>query len=65
MAIELKVYESGDHKCLVWLPAGAQAIPNCRGFTIHRTRKPAAGGPIEDEYCTASSGSLTTTSSMP
>ena len=50
MTIDLKVYDNGDHTCLVWLPANAQAIPNCRGFTIHRTRKPAAGGPIKDEY---------------
>ena len=44
MTIELKVYDNGDHTCLVWLPANAQAIPNCRGFTIHRTLKPAASG---------------------
>src|ERR1700729_4081392 len=50
MTIDLKVYDNGDHTCLVWLPANAQAMPNCRGFTIHRTRKPAAVGPIKDVY---------------
>jgi hypothetical protein len=50
MAIELKVYDNGDHTCLVWLPANEQAIPNCRGFTIYRSLKPAAGGPAKDEY---------------
>ena len=50
MSIELKVYDNGDHTCLVWLPANAQAIPNCRGFAIHRTRKPAAGGAAQDTY---------------
>src|ERR1700729_3700105 len=50
MTIELKVYDNGDHTCLVWLPANAQAIPDCRGFAIHRTRKQAAGGPPQDTY---------------
>jgi phosphatidylserine/phosphatidylglycerophosphate/cardiolipin synthase-like enzyme len=50
MTIELKVYDNGDHTCLVWLPANAQAIPNCRGFAIHRTRKLAAGGAPQDTY---------------
>jgi phosphatidylserine/phosphatidylglycerophosphate/cardiolipin synthase-like enzyme len=50
MTIELKVYDNGDHTCLVWLPTSAQAIPNCLGFTIHRTLKPAAGGAPQDSY---------------
>jgi phosphatidylserine/phosphatidylglycerophosphate/cardiolipin synthase-like enzyme len=50
MTIELKVYDNGDHTALVWLPTNAQAIPNCRGFTIHRTLKPAAGGAPQDTY---------------
>src|SRR6202453_4603081 len=50
MTIELKVYDNGDHTCLVWLPANAQAIPDCRGFAIHRTRKLAAGGAAQDTY---------------
>jgi len=37
MSLELKVYDNGDHTCLVWLPGDLQAIPNCRGFTIART----------------------------
>ena len=49
-SIELKVYDNGDHTCLVWLPANAQAIPNCRGFAIHRTRKLAGGGAPQDTY---------------
>ena len=36
MAIELKVYDNGDHTCLVWLPNPTQPIPNCRGFTVRR-----------------------------
>ena len=48
MTIDLKVYDNGDHTCLVWLPANGQAIPDCRGFAIHRTRKQAAGGPSQD-----------------
>jgi phosphatidylserine/phosphatidylglycerophosphate/cardiolipin synthase-like enzyme len=50
MTIDLKVYDNGDHTCLVWLPANGQAIPDCRGFAIHRTRKQAAGGPSQDTY---------------
>ncbi len=37
MSLELKVYDNGDHTCLVWLPTDAKAVPNCRGFTIQRT----------------------------
>src|SRR5215469_14842163 len=36
MSIELKVYDNGDHTCLVWLPEDCQPIPNCRGFSIRR-----------------------------
>src|SRR2546426_8245181 len=39
MSIELKVYDNGDHTCLVWLPADGKPIPNCRGFAIRRLRK--------------------------
>jgi len=38
MSIELKVYDNGDHTCLVWLPEDDQPIPNCRGFSIRRLR---------------------------
>jgi phosphatidylserine/phosphatidylglycerophosphate/cardiolipin synthase-like enzyme len=36
MSIELKVYDNGDHTCLVWLPEDDKPIPNCRGFSIRR-----------------------------
>jgi phosphatidylserine/phosphatidylglycerophosphate/cardiolipin synthase-like enzyme len=39
MSLELKVYDNGDHTCLVWLPTDGQPIPGCRGFTIARTSK--------------------------
>jgi YEATS family len=48
--IELKVYVNGDHTCLVWLPSDEQPIPNCRGFTIHRTLKPSAGVAGQKSY---------------
>ena len=38
MSIELKVYDNGDHTCLIWLPSDLAAIPDCRGFAIERTR---------------------------
>ena len=39
MAIDLKVYDNGDHACLVWLPRDGQPIKGCRGFTIRRVIK--------------------------
>lgn len=36
MSIDLKVYDNGDHTCLVWLPSDGKSIPNCRGFAIKR-----------------------------
>jgi phosphatidylserine/phosphatidylglycerophosphate/cardiolipin synthase-like enzyme len=36
MGIDLKVYDNGDHTCLVWLPSDGKAIPTCRGFAIRR-----------------------------
>jgi phosphatidylserine/phosphatidylglycerophosphate/cardiolipin synthase-like enzyme len=36
MNIDLKVYDNGDHTCLVWLPSDGELIPNCRGFAIRR-----------------------------
>ena len=36
MSIELKVYDNGDHTCLVWIPEDGQPIPDCRGFSIRR-----------------------------
>jgi phosphatidylserine/phosphatidylglycerophosphate/cardiolipin synthase-like enzyme len=39
MSIDLKVYDNGDHTCLVWLPDDEKPIANCRGFTISRLLK--------------------------
>ncbi len=36
MSIDLKVYDNGDHTCLVWLPADEKPIPGCRGFVVRR-----------------------------
>jgi phosphatidylserine/phosphatidylglycerophosphate/cardiolipin synthase-like enzyme len=36
MSINLKVYDNGDHTCLVWMPDDGKPIPECRGFTIRR-----------------------------
>jgi hypothetical protein len=36
MSLNVKVYDNGDHTCLVWLPADGKPIPDCRGFTIRR-----------------------------
>jgi hypothetical protein len=36
MSIELKVYDNGDHTCLVWLPEDEKPLPNCRGYAIRR-----------------------------
>ena len=38
MSIELKVYDNGDHTCLVWLPDDGKTLANCRGFTIRRIK---------------------------
>lgn len=37
MSIDVKVYDNGDHVCLVWLPSDLEPIAGCRGFTIERT----------------------------
>ena len=50
MAIDLKVYDNGDHTCLVWLPDDGKAIADCRGFTIHRLLKADAGKPAVESY---------------
>jgi phosphatidylserine/phosphatidylglycerophosphate/cardiolipin synthase-like enzyme len=42
MPIDLKVYDNGDHTCLVWLPTDGQPIKGCRGFTIRRVVKGGA-----------------------
>src|ERR1700735_1291328 len=50
MSIDLKVYDNGDHTCLVWLPDDAKPIANCSGFTIHRLLKPDATQPAQESY---------------
>jgi phosphatidylserine/phosphatidylglycerophosphate/cardiolipin synthase-like enzyme len=50
MSIDLKVYDNGDHTCLVWLPADGKSIANCLGFTIHRWLKPDASKSAQDSY---------------
>ncbi|MEO6914258.1 MAG: phospholipase D-like domain-containing protein [Chitinophagaceae bacterium] len=37
MSIDLKVYNNGDHICLVWFPADGNPIAGCRGYAIERT----------------------------
>jgi hypothetical protein len=48
MSIDLKVYDNGDHTCLVWLTSNAQAIPNCRGFTIQREKTSVGAQAIQN-----------------
>jgi len=38
MSIDLKVYDNGDHTCLVWIPSDGRPIAGCRGFTIKRIK---------------------------
>jgi phosphatidylserine/phosphatidylglycerophosphate/cardiolipin synthase-like enzyme len=42
MALNVKVYDNGDHTCLVWLPSDGKAISGCRGFTVRRVKNGAA-----------------------
>jgi len=39
MSIRLKVYDNGDHTCLVWLPDDGKTYSGCRGFSIRRVSK--------------------------
>jgi phosphatidylserine/phosphatidylglycerophosphate/cardiolipin synthase-like enzyme len=38
VSIELKVYDNGDHTCLVWLTPDAKPIAGCRGFAVKRIK---------------------------
>jgi phosphatidylserine/phosphatidylglycerophosphate/cardiolipin synthase-like enzyme len=38
MSLDVKVYDNGDHTCLVWLPADGKPVPGCRGFTVRRLK---------------------------
>jgi phosphatidylserine/phosphatidylglycerophosphate/cardiolipin synthase-like enzyme len=48
MSIDVKVYDNGDHTCLIWLPSDGKPIPECRGFTIQRTLN--VGGKTTEAY---------------
>jgi hypothetical protein len=50
VSLNVKVYDNGDHTCLVWLPSDLKPIPNCRGFTIHRLLKDAKPPRAPEEY---------------
>jgi phosphatidylserine/phosphatidylglycerophosphate/cardiolipin synthase-like enzyme len=50
MSIDVKVYDNGDHTCLVWLPGDGKPIASCRGFTIHRLMKADASKPAQESY---------------
>jgi hypothetical protein len=36
MAINVHVYDNGDHTAIIWLPDNNQPIPGCLGFAVHR-----------------------------
>ena len=38
MGITVRAYSNGDHAAVAWLPDGAAAIDDCRGFAVKRTR---------------------------
>jgi PLD-like domain len=38
MGITVRAYSNGDHAAVVWLPDGAAAIDDCRGFAVKRIR---------------------------
>lgn len=38
MSLDLKVYDNGDHTCLVWIPSDGRPIAGCRGYTIERIK---------------------------
>jgi hypothetical protein len=50
MSIELKVYDNGDHTCLVWLPSDGQPVKDCRGFTIRRLLQADANKAAQESY---------------
>jgi phosphatidylserine/phosphatidylglycerophosphate/cardiolipin synthase-like enzyme len=50
MSIDLKVYDNGDHTCLVWLPSDEKPIADCRGFNIRRLLKTDASKPAVESY---------------
>ncbi|HXA55994.1 MAG TPA: phospholipase D-like domain-containing protein [Candidatus Acidoferrum sp.] len=38
MSLDVKVYDNGDHTCIVWIPADGKPVSGCRGFTIKRIK---------------------------
>ena len=50
MTLDVKVYDNGDHVSLVWLPSDGKSIPNCLGFTIHKSLKANAGATAVESY---------------
>jgi PLD-like domain len=50
MSIDVKVYDNGDHTCLVWLPSDKQPVKNCLGFAIHRIFKTSANTAPQESY---------------
>jgi hypothetical protein len=50
MSFDVKVYDNGDHTCLVWLPSDEKPIKDCRGFTIQRLLKVDANKPAQKSY---------------
>ena len=38
MSLTVKVYDNGDHSCLVWEPGGDQPTQGCRGFAVRRKK---------------------------
>lgn len=49
MSLDVKVYDNGDHTCIVWLPSDGKPISGCRGFTIQSKRTRA--GQTVTNYC--------------
>jgi len=49
MSIDVKVYDNGDHTCIVWYPSDGKPIAGCRGFTIECKRTRA--GQQTTSYC--------------
>jgi len=50
VSIDVKVYDNGDHTCLVWLPSDEKPIEDCRGYTIKRLLKVDASKPSQESY---------------
>ena len=50
MSLDVKVYDNGDHTCLVWLPADGRPIEDCRGFSIRRILAQDTSKPSLESY---------------